>query len=253
MRPVLFQIGNIKIYGYGAMIALGILAALMLLSYRAKKTEYNEEKIFDMSILAIVLGVLGGKVLYIITDLKNIIANPSILKDVGSGFVVYGSILGGLLGIYIYCKMKKWDLLKIVDLAVPSLPLAQAFGRIGCFLAGCCYGRETSSPIGIVFPNIPLSLAPSAVRLVPTQIYSSIFDFALAAFLLWYDRKERKRGRIFAMYLILYSIGRFFVEFLRADVRGNVGFLSTSQFISLFVIAIGIFLYNYERIIQKEK
>ena len=253
MRPVLFQIGSIKIYGYGAMIALGILAALMLLSYRAKKTEYNEEKIFDMSILAIVLGVLGGKVLYIITDLKNIIANPSILKNVGSGFVVYGSILGGLLGIYIYCRIKRWDLLKVVDLTVPSLPLAQGFGRIGCFLAGCCYGRETTSAIGIVFPNIPLSLAPSAVCLVPTQIYSSIFDFALATFLLWYDRKERKRGRVFAMYLILYSIGRFLVEFLRADVRGNIGFLSTSQFISLFVIVFGIFLYNYEKLMQKEK
>jgi phosphatidylglycerol---prolipoprotein diacylglyceryl transferase len=249
MRPVLFQIWGVKIYGYGAMIALGILTALMLLSYRAKKRGYNEEKIFDMSILAIVFGVLGGKLLYIITNINNIIESPSVLKDVGSGFVVYGSILGGLLGVYIYCRMKKWSLLEIVDLVVPSLPLAQGVGRIGCFLAGCCYGRETSLPIGVIFPSVPLSLAPAGVHLVPTQIYSAVFDFALAAFLLWYDKKERKRGRIFSMYLIIYSIGRFFVEFLRADVRGNVGFLSTSQFISLFIIVLGIFLYNYERLI----
>jgi len=248
MRPVLFELWGIKIYGYGAMIALGILAAIMLLSYRAKKRGYNEEKIFDMAILAIVFGVLGGKLLYIITDMKNVIANPSVLKDVGSGFVVYGSIMGGFLGLYIYCKKKKWNLLEIVDLVVPSLPLAQGFGRIGCFLAGCCYGRETTPLMGVIFPNNPLCLAPSSVRLIPTQMYSSIFDFALAAFLLWYDKKERKHGRVFAMYLIIYSIGRFFVEFLRADVRGSVGFLSTSQFISLFIIVLGIFLYNYERV-----
>jgi phosphatidylglycerol:prolipoprotein diacylglycerol transferase len=253
MRPVLFQIWGIKIYGYGLMIALGILAALILLNYRAKKREYNEEKIFDMAILAIVFGVLGGKLMYIITDIKNIIGNPSILKDIGSGFVVYGSILGGLLGVYIYCRMKKWDLLKIVDLVVPSLPLAQGFGRFGCFLAGCCYGRETSLGIGVVFPSNPLSLAPSGIHLLPTQIYSSVFDFCLAGFLLWYDKKERKAGRVFSMYLIIYSIGRFFVEYLRSDVRGNVGVLSTSQFISIFVIILGIFLYNYERLKKNKK
>lgn len=248
MRPVLFQIWGFNIYGYGTMIAIGILSALMLLSYRTKKRGYNEDKIFDMSMLAIVLGVLGGKLLYIITDIKNIIENPAALKDIGSGFVVYGSILGGVLGVYIYCRIKKWDLLKIIDLAIPSLPLAQGFGRIGCFLAGCCYGRETSLPIGVVFPNVPLSLAPIGLHIIPTQIYSSVFDFALAAFLLWYDKKERKSGRLFSMYLIIYSIGRFFVEFLRDDVRGTIGFLSTSQFISLFIIVLGIFLYNYELI-----
>ena len=103
-------------------------------------------------------------------------------------------------------------------------------------------------PIGVIFPNVPLSLAPIGLHIIPTQIYSSVFDFALAAFLLWYDKRERKSGRLFSMYLIIYSIGRFFVEFFRDDVRGNIGFFSTSQFISLFVIVLGVLLYNYKLI-----
>lgn len=248
MKPVLFEIWGIKIQGYGTMIAIGIIAAVMLFSKRAKKRGYDEEKVLDMSILAVVLGVVGGKLLYIITDIKNIVTNPISLKQLGSGFVVYGSIIGGVLGAYIYCRMKKWNILKVFDIVIPSLPLAQGFGRIGCFLAGCCYGAETTSPLSVVFKENPNCFAPTGIHLHPTQIYSSIFDFALAAFLLWYSRKERKDGRIFSMYLMMYSVGRFCVEFLRNDARGNVGLLSTSQFISIFTFLIGIVLFNLERV-----
>jgi len=246
MKPVLFEIWGIRIYGYGTMIAIGIMVAVILFSNRAKKKGYDEEKTLDMSILAVVLGILGGKLLYIITDIKNIVSNPIDFKELGMGFVVYGAIIGGVLGAYLYCRRKKWSTLKVFDIVIPSLPLAQGFGRIGCFLAGCCYGAETTLPIGVVFKEE--SLAPSGVHLHPTQIYSSIFDFALAGFLLWYSKKERKDGRIFSMYIIIYSIGRFFVEFLRNDPRGNVGTLSTSQFISIFVLIIGIVIYNWDKV-----
>lgn len=244
MKPVLFNLGAFKIYGYGTMIAIGICAAVLLVTYRAKKRGYNEDKILDMSIVAIILGIIGGKLMYIITDFKNIMEDPSILKDFGAGFVIYGAILGGILGAYIYCKFKKWNVLKIMDLCVPSLPLAQGFGRIGCLFAGCCYGAETNSPFSIVFKEG--SLAPAGVHLHPTQIYSSIFDFALALGLLWYAKKERKSGRVLSLYLIIYSIGRFMVEFLRNDPRGNVGALSTSQFISIFILIIGVMIFNME-------
>jgi len=248
MKPVLFEIWGIRVYGYGTMIAIGIIAAVMLFSSRAKKKGYEEEKILDMSIWAIALGVIGGKLLYIITEIKNIVANPISLKELGMGFVVYGSIIGGVLGAYLYCRMKKWKVLKVFDIVIPSLPLAQGFGRIGCFLSGCCYGAETTSSLSVVFKEKPFSFAPAGIHLHPTQIYSAIFDFALAAFLLWYSKKERKDGRIFSMYLIVYSIGRFCVEFLRNDPRGNVGALSTSQFISIFILIIGIILFNLERV-----
>ena len=127
MQPIFFRVFGIPIYGYGTMIALGIIAGLLLLSKRAKKRGYDEDSIFNMAILAVILGVAGGKLLYIVTELKSIIANPSQLKNFGNGFVVYGSILGGILGVIIYCRKKKWNTLKIFDLVIPSLPLAQGF------------------------------------------------------------------------------------------------------------------------------
>ena len=250
MYPELFRVFGQPIYGYGTMIALGIIAALLLLSRRAKKRGYDEDSIFNMAIIAVIMGVVGGKVLYIITELKSIIEDPSQLKNVGSGFVIYGSIIGGILAVVFYCRRKKWDLLKVFDLVIPSLPLAQGFGRIGCFLAGCCYGRPTTSLIGVKFK--PGSLGPVDTCVLPTQIFSSIFDFLLALFLLWYDRKERKKGRLFALYMIIYSIGRFIIEFVRDDPRGNVGVLSTSQFISLFIVLIGIIFFNYDKL-KKER
>lgn len=246
MKPILFEFSFIKIYGYGLMIMIGILAALCLLSYRSKKQQYNEDNVWDMAILSIICGVIGGKVMYIITDIKEVLQNPSVLRNVGNGFVIYGAILGGILGVYIYSKKKDWDTLSVLDLLVPSLPLAQGFGRIGCFLAGCCYGKVTSLPIGVEFNNSPF--APANVHLIPTQIYSSIFDFMLALFLLWYDRHERKKGRLFSLYLIIYSIGRFLIEFFRGDPRGSISIFSTSQFISLFVLLFGVLLFNFERI-----
>ncbi|MBU3178906.1 prolipoprotein diacylglyceryl transferase [Clostridium estertheticum] len=246
MKPILFEFSFVKIYGYGLMIMIGILSALCLLSCRSKKEQYNEDNVWDMAILTIICGVIGGKVMYIITDIKEVLQNPSVLKNVGNGFVIYGAILGGILGIYIYSKKKAWNTLSVLDLLVPSLPLAQGFGRIGCFLAGCCYGKVTSLPIGVEFNNS--LFAPANVHLIPTQIFSSIFDFMLALFLLWYDRRERKKGRVFSLYLIIYSVGRFLIEFLRDDPRGNVAIFSTSQFISLFVLIIGALLFNFERI-----
>lgn len=255
MRPILFQLFGLNVYGYGVMIALGIITAFFLLNKRAKDQGYDDDKIFNMTMLAVLAGVLGGKLLYIVTDFQYIIKDPSLLKDIGNGFVIYGSIIGGVMAVYIYCKKSNWHVLKVFDLVIPSLALAQGFGRIGCFFAGCCYGSPTCLPIGIEFNNSPF--APSGVPLHPTQIYSSIFDFILCLLLLWYDKREHKEGRTFSLYLILYSIGRFLVEYLRNDPRGNVGALSTSQFIAIITLVLGVALYNINyikgRLVKVEK
>lgn len=250
MKPILLDLWGFKIYGYGLMIAIGIISAVLLLSKRAKEKGYNEDHILNMTIIAVISGVLGGKILHIITDFKFVISDPSsIIKNFGEGFVIYGAIIGGALGAYIYCKKKQWDVLEVFDLITPSLPLAQGFGRIGCLFAGCCYGAETNVPWAIVFKESPF--APSNVHLHPTQIYSAIFNFVLAIFLIWYDKNNKVKGRTFSMYLICYSVGRFLVEFLRDDPRGNVGVLSTSQFISLFIFILGIALYNIYKIKER--
>ena len=247
MRPILFTIFGLNIYSYGVMMAIGIISAVTLLNYKAKKRGYNEDNLLDMAIIAVICGLLGGKLLYIITDMKNILNHTSNIKDLlTGGLVVYGSILGGAIGVILYCKKKNWKTLEIFDLVAPGVILAQGFGRIGCFLAGCCYGKETEAFFGVEFPHS--FYAPAGVKLIPTQLMSSGFDFLLAIFLIWYSRKERKSGRVFSLYVIFYSLGRFFVEFLRGDVyRGFIGPLSTSQFISIFTIIVGIIIFNKNR------
>ncbi|MBE6062532.1 MAG: prolipoprotein diacylglyceryl transferase [Clostridium butyricum] len=242
MRIILFEILGIDIKSYGLMIAIGIITASMLFINKGIKKNYDEDSLLNLIIFAVIGGILGGKTLFIITEFKNIVTNPNILLNFGYGFVVYGAIAGGALAMYLYCRHKKWRLLKMLDMAVPGLAIAQGFGRIGCFLAGCCYGAPTDFLFGVVFPKD--SLAPSGVHLHPTQIYSSIFDFLLGIFLLYYSKKHRKDGKILGMYLIVYSIGRFLVEFLRNDPRGSVGVLSTSQFIAIFTLVLGIAVFK---------
>ena len=177
----------------------------------------------------------GAKVLHIITDWKYFLSDPMAVLG-GEGFVVYGGIITGLLGCWIYCRCKKLVFLDALDVFMPPVAAAQGFGRIGCFLAGCCYGRVTDSALGVVFPG-------TTEAVLPTQLFSSGGDFLLALVLALYDRRDHARGNTGAMYLILYSVGRFLIEFLRNDPRGSVGIFSTSQFISLFMLPVGIALY----------
>lgn len=251
MRIILFEIFGIQIKSYGLMIAIGIIVAASLFIKKGKKRGYNEDLLLNMIIFAVIGGILGGKGLFIITEIKDIIKEPSILLNFGYGFVVYGAIGGGALAMYLYCRKKKWNILEMLDITVPGLAIAQGFGRIGCFLAGCCYGAQTDLPIGVVFPQG--SLAPSGIHVHPTQIYSSIFDFILGFFLLYYSKKKRVDGKVMGMYLIIYSIGRFLVEILRNDPRGSVGVLSTSQFIAIFTLVLGIIIFNINKFVKGEK
>ena len=248
MKIILFEIFGIQIKSYGLMIAIGIIVASTLFINKGKSKGLDEDSLLNLIIFAVLGGMLGGKGLFIITEIKDIIKDPSILLNFGYGFVIYGAIGGGTLAMYLYCKRKQWNIIKILDMTVPVLAIAQGFGRIGCFLAGCCYGEETTLPIGVKFPEG--SLAPSGVYLHPTQIYSSIFDFLLGFLLLYYSRKEKQPGKIMGLYLMIYSVGRFLVEFLRDDPRGNVGILSTSQFIAIFTLIFGIVIFNNPRIFK---
>ena len=251
MRIILFEIFGIQIKSYGLMIAIGIIVAATLFINKGKKKGFDEDSLLNLIIFAIIGGMLGGKGLFIITEFNNIIKEPSILLNFGYGFVIYGAIGGGALAMYLYSKRKKWNVIEMIDMTVPGLAIAQGFGRIGCFLAGCCYGAETTLPIGVEFPKN--SLAPAGIHVHPTQIYSSIFDFLLGFFLLYYSKKERKNGKVMGLYLIIYSIGRFLVEFLRDDQRGSIGIFSTSQFIAIFTLVLGIIIFNNHKIFKGAK
>ncbi len=245
MYNEILSIGPVTIHGYGLMIAIGVLAALFIGETRAKKRGLSDDAVFSLTFLCAFFGFVSAKILFCIIEFKTLITDPmSVLSS--NGFVVYGGIIGGILTAYIYCKMKKLNFWDYFDLVLPSVAVAQGFGRIGCFLAGCCYGRETDSVIGIAFTDS--GFAPNGVKLIPTQLISAAGMFLIAGILLIYARKQRRRGRVGALYLILYSIGRFLVEFLRNDYRGEVGIFSTSQFISIFILALGMVLFTTRKI-----
>lgn len=241
MVDVLFSIGPFKVHAYGLMMGIGIMMAFIVGLYRAKKKGLDAEFAFDVGFWCGVIGLISTRLMFYIVEIPDIIKDPSILWNFNYGYVVYGGIIGGVTTGLIYCKKKKKNFMDYFDLVMPSIALAQGIGRIGCFLVGCCYGRETSSAFSVTYHHS--NLAPNGVKLIPTQLISSGADILLFFLLVLYDRKNQKRGRIGAMYFILYSIGRFLVEFLRNDYRGSVGFLSTSQFISIGILAVGILLY----------
>ena len=236
----ILKIGSVTIHGYGLMIGLGVICAILVSEYRAKKRGLNSDHLFSIFLLVLIFGFVGAKLLFCIIEIKSILNNPMLILS-GSGFVVYGGIVGGIAAMMIFCRIKKISFLTYFDLLAPSVALAQGFGRIGCFLAGCCYGRETDSAFCTVFQN---SLyAPNGVKLLPTQLIMSGGDFLIALILLLYAKKDRKKGKTGGLFLMMYSVGRFAVEFLRNDYRGSIGFLSTSQFVSIFILILGLLLF----------
>ena len=239
----LFSIGPFTVHTYGLMTAIGIICAYLLMEHFAKKKGLDADRIFWLLIWCLVFGYLGSKILYFITILPQIIADPSIIKaSLTDGWVMYGGLLGGILGGFLYCRYRKLNAWAYFDIGLMGVILAQAFGRIGCFFAGCCYGAETHSAFCITFTHS--DFAPNNVPLIPTQLMMSAGDFLLFFFLLYYDRKKKNEGQVTGAYLTLYSLGRFIIEFFRGDIaRGAVGPFSTSQFISLFVVVFGIIIW----------
>lgn len=251
MLPELFSIGPLTFYSYGLLIGLGVIAAISLGERRAKQTGLAEEGfITSLGVISVIGGFLGAKILFYITILPEIIEDISRLKELSDGFVVYGGLIGGILTAFVYCKVKKVDFWAVFDLAAPLIALAQCSGRLGCFMTGCCYGQETDSALGVVFHNS--FYAPHDVKLFPIQLVSSALNLVNFVFLSWLWKKnkdgDQKKGMVGVAYIITYSVGRFVIEFFRGDLeRGAVGALSTSQFISIFTVIIGIVMFVFLR------
>ena len=233
----ILTIGPLTIHGYGLMIAIGILTALLIGEARAKRKGLNPDEMYNLTFCCGIGGFLGAKLMFCMVEWRSFLENPWVLLK-SDGFVVYGGIILGVVSGYLWCRFRKLVFLDYFDMVMPSVAVAQGFGRIGCFLAGCCYGRETESWCGVIFTHS--DYAPNGVRLIPTQLISSAGIFTIAGILMWYARKPRKQGQVGFLYMMLYSIGRTCVEFLRNDHRGAIGVFSTAQFISIFIFIIGV-------------
>ena len=254
----LFSIGKFTVHGYGLMIGLGFLFAVLVGCYLAKRRGLSDSDFTNIAMLVLVFGFAGGKLLHIIVEFRAFLTDP--LSVLGSeGFAVYGGILSGILTIFVYCRIKKLEFIRYIDLFAASVPLNQALGRVGCLLAGCCYGKETQSAFSIVFPEG--AMAPPGVKLIPTQPLMAAGNFVIFLIItLTYlsscpkkgssdpgsdegaAKKKYIPGLATSQYLILYSVGRFIIEYFRNDYRGEVGPFSTSQFIAIFTFAAGIIL-----------
>lgn len=248
------KIGPLTIHGYGVMIAVGILFAFWLAEKLAKKHGLDPDGITSLIFFDIIFAYICSKLLYVLTVFDQFLADPVSVLGSG-GWVVYGGIIGGIVGAWLYSKKKGWDVISVYNLMAVCMSLGQGFGRIGCFFAGCCYGVPTDSPIGVQFPAD--SLCPVGHPVIPTQLIMSAGDFLIFFILYRNYEKGKHPEKTAAIYLILYSLGRFLVEFIRGDIdRGFVGILSTSQFISVFVFIAGLWLYfkdgknNPEQLVQ---
>jgi phosphatidylglycerol:prolipoprotein diacylglycerol transferase len=236
-----FTVFGLTIPMYGVLSATGMLAAFVLLALTRKYTRFSEDHVLSVIIWAVISGFLGAKILYWLVEWKQVVADPAFLmRTLREGFVFYGSLLGGLVGVGIYAARKKLPFFAFTDYTIPGLVLGQAFGRVGCHFAGCCYGMECETPISVVFPAG--GAAPAGIPLLPTQLMEASFLALLTILLVVLLKKKKPFGTVSGWYMVLYGAWRFAIEFFRSDERGFVGALSTSQFISIFVFLGGVIL-----------
>ena len=236
MHPILFSIGPVHAYGYGLMIGLGALIAILLSQWRANRRGLDGELVFNAALIGLFAGLAGAKLTFIASNYKLLFTDPKYVLGT-DGFTVYGGIVLGILAGALVLRHSKVSIAEYLDLVIPQIALAQGFGRIGCFLAGCCYGKETDSALGVVFP--PEAIAPSGVSLLPTQLFSAAGDF-LIFLLLYFLVGKLKPLQVTGGYLCLYGIGRFAIEFLRDDPRRMLFGLTSNQYVSILYLLIGL-------------
>lgn len=234
MHPFI-HIGNISLPMYGLCTLVGtIIALFVVFRLRKKGSPITEDNLLDALIWAIVLGFLCAKLLYFVVDPPQMPRSLAELWDtISAGLVFYGGLIGGLLGLLIVSRKTKKHILTYTDLMAPCFCLAHAGGRIGCLMAGCCYGMAYDGPCAVVLDG---------VSRLPTQPMEAGFLVILSGILTAIFLKKPRQGTVTGWYMTLYAVWRFGIEFFRADERGAVGALSTSQFISLFILALGLFL-----------
>lgn len=246
MLPFLSIFGR-QIPMYGLLIMAGCALGVTFAVYARRNAGIPKQDIFFAACYAGVGAFLGAKLLYLAITLpwllmERVALTPSLLYELFAyGFVFYGGALGGLGAIFLYARKYKLAYLPLVETLIPPVPLLHAFGRLGCFCAGCCYGIIAQPPWGVYFRAD--SVALQGVPLLPTQLYEAAFNLLLFVFLSIYARKPHPAGRILGIYLIAYAIARFVLEFFRFDAaRGFLWGISTSQWIGLLLIPCSVYL-----------
>jgi phosphatidylglycerol:prolipoprotein diacylglycerol transferase len=258
MRPILFKVGPIPIRAYGFMLWIAIVVGLFRTVHASKRTNIKAQHVIDVVIYSILVGIITAHLTSILLDMHYYIRNPTDLINLWKGafspsgglrgLSFHGGFIGGLVAAWLYTRYKRIDFLALADLCSPGLALSYGIARIGCFLNGCCYGIPTNLPWGVRFHLDPIygSMTPPSH---PTQLYAFVASIAVFYILTRIEKRRRYVGQVFFSYLALYSVYRFFIEFLRKGVTAQVALwgLTQAQIVSLVVLAFVVPLLWFRR------
>ena len=229
------------------MLAVAFIIATSLASRRAHIFNIPKDSISGLGLSILICGIIGARALYLLLNIGYFSRHPfeALLINRG-GLVFYGAILPGFLAGMVFARIHKLSVLDIADLLVPFIALAHAIGRIGCFLNGCCYGRQTSSIAGVIFPY-------TDARIYPAQLFSSAGLFIIFLALFYQQGRRRFKGQILLLYFIIYGIFRFSMDFLRGDLQAIFLGLTISQMVSAVIVLIGLALYLINKNLSHRK
>ena len=248
MFPRLFHLGSFNVPTYGLLVATGVITGLFVAAHLSKRQGEDPDRAWNLGIYAVLSAIVGAKLLLIINDFGWYAAHPGEIFSLGvlqAGGVFYGGVLAAI-GVSIwYIRRNRMPVLRTCDAFAPGLALGHSIGRIGCFAAGCCYGKPTSHWWGVTFRN-PLAAqwvgTPLNTALEPTQLFESAVELANFFFLYWLFKRKKFEGQIIGSYLFIYGVARFFLEFIRDDPdRGSLfnGAMTGTQFISICLVIAG--------------
>ena len=241
INPVAFTIGSIEVRWYGIMIALAILTVVSWTTWQARKgANVSYDTVFTAALVGIPSGVIFARLLHVIDKWEYYGQNPVEIFG-GGGLTAYGAVLGATLGVWIYSRFSKVQFGYLADVIAPGIILAQAVGRVGCLLNGCCYGLETLLPWSIVYTH-PNSLCPIGVTVHPTQVYEIIWNLIAFGVLVKLKGRLKPDGSLYLTYLSLYSVWRLGTDFLREGTSFLFG-LHQAQVIAAIVLGIAVPLF----------
>ncbi|MGI5869715.1 MAG: prolipoprotein diacylglyceryl transferase [Kiritimatiellia bacterium] len=254
MHPILFSLDQFTIHSFGACLAIAILACYFTMVRLAKSMGHGPDFVSSILTVLIVSGLIGARLFYVFENWPYYSKHPaSIIKVQEGGLVFYGGFILGTLALIGFSLVKKVRILDVLDLVATAVPLGHAIGRVGCFLNGCCYGRDSNACIAVTFPrgSIPWNdqlakkmitlAADRSLPVLPSQLFETVLNLVVfGVMLLLFRRRRRRPGFLAAAYATLYAVVRFAVEFTRGDPRLHVGPLSIGQLISLVIFIGGL-------------
>lgn len=256
MHEIAFSIGKLSIHWYGVFVALAFVVAMCTLLIERKRAGLTPDNVFDLALIAIFGGVLGARLFYVIQFFHQFRDNPiDMIRIDKGGLVFYGGFIIALITVMLYCKWKKLRMLSVLDIYAPAVAFGHVFGRIGCFLQGCCFGKPVAEGAfcpSVVFPagSAPAERYPAnpadlysaaktvsgSMPLIPVQLYESFCNLLIAILLIWLLRKVKRPGGVAAIYLAAYAVMRFLMELMRGDHTDHIGIFTPSQAVALFLM-----------------